>query len=56
MPGGDFDDVRWWPFDATTINRVPSSQAKLLRAVIEHLQQSGRLVERAAAALLERTG
>jgi ADP-ribose pyrophosphatase len=56
VPGGDFDDILWWPFDATTINRLPSSQAKLLRRVIEHLQQTGRLVDRAAAALLERTG
>jgi ADP-ribose diphosphatase len=56
FPGGDFEEVKWWPLDATTVNRVPSSQASLLRDAIEWLRNAGRLDAAVAARLLERTG
>lgn len=56
VPGGDFEEIAWWPLDAETINRVPSSQARLLRLAIQRLRAGGQLGAAEAAALLEKTG
>ena len=54
--GGDFDVVQWWPLDPQTINRVPSGQARFLRAAVERLSATGRLEPAVARSLLASTG
>jgi ADP-ribose pyrophosphatase len=56
VPGGGFEEVKWWPLNASTINRVPSSQAAFLRTAVERLTETGRLDRAAADSLLASTG
>jgi ADP-ribose pyrophosphatase YjhB (NUDIX family) len=56
VPGGDFEEIKWWPLDADTINRVPSGQAVFLRAAVRRLTETGRLQSAAAESLLASTG
>jgi ADP-ribose pyrophosphatase len=56
VPGGDFEQIRWWPFDSQTLNRVPSAQARMLRAAVKRLAELGRLEKAAVKVLLESTG
>jgi ADP-ribose pyrophosphatase len=55
-PGGDFDEIQWWPLDADTVNRVPSGQALFIRSTVEALVESGRLGAGVGEDLLARTG
>ncbi len=55
-PGGAFDDVKWWPLDATTANRVPAGQAIFLREGVKHLRANGLMDEATADAFLAKTG
>jgi ADP-ribose pyrophosphatase len=54
--GGDFEELMWWPLDPETFNRVPSTQARFLRAAVKRLVELGRLEQAAAKSLLESTG
>jgi ADP-ribose pyrophosphatase len=56
VPGGAFDEIKWWPLEAATVNRMPSSQAAILRAAVQRLTETGRLEPDAARRLLESTG
>jgi ADP-ribose pyrophosphatase len=53
---GEFDEVRWWPLDAATVNRVPSDQARFIRGAVTRLMDSGQMDQGAGDRLLERTG
>jgi ADP-ribose pyrophosphatase len=55
-PGGEFDEVRWWPLEADTINRVSSRQLVFIRDAIQKLVDSGLMDAGAAEELLARTG
>jgi ADP-ribose pyrophosphatase len=55
-PGEHFDEVRWWPLEAETVNRVPSGQARFIRESITRLMESGSMEKSAAESLLARTG
>jgi ADP-ribose pyrophosphatase len=55
-PGGEFDEVGWWPLDADTVNRLPSDQARLIRESVTRLIESERLDRSVGEELLERTG
>jgi ADP-ribose pyrophosphatase len=55
-PGEYFDEVRWWPLDADTVNRVPSGQARFIRASITKLMESEQMEKSQAESLLARTG
>jgi len=55
-PGGEFDEVRWWPLEADTINRVSSRQVVFIRNAIQKLVDSGLMDAGAAEELLARTG
>ncbi len=55
-PGGHFDEVRWWPLEADTVNRVPSGQARFIRESITKLMESGRMETSQAESLLAKTG
>ena len=55
-PGGEFDEVRWWPLEADTINRVSSRQVVFIRDAIQKLVDSGLMDAGAAEELLARTG
>jgi ADP-ribose pyrophosphatase len=55
-PGGDFEELMWWPLDPETFNRVPSAQARFLRAAVKRLVELGHLGRAAAESLLESTG
>jgi ADP-ribose pyrophosphatase len=55
-PGGIFEDVKWYPLTAHTINQVPSAQARLIREAIERLRDAGTLDDEQATELLARTG
>jgi hypothetical protein len=55
-PGAGFEEVKWQPLDAATINRVPSGQAVYLRAAVQSLGDSGRLASATAESLLASTG
>jgi ADP-ribose pyrophosphatase len=52
----EFDEVKWWPLDAATINRVPSGSAGFIRASIQTLMKSERMDTAFAEALLSKTG
>ena len=54
-PGGVFDEVRWWPLDAATANRLPAGQAALLKAAVAHLKASARIAADVADAFLAKT-
>jgi ADP-ribose pyrophosphatase len=54
--GEEFDEVRWWPLEADTVNRVPSGQARLIREAVTKLMESGRMEKSQAERLLARTG
>ena len=61
MPGsleavGEFDEVRWWPLEPETVNRLPSDQAQFLRAAVARLMETDRLPRSVGEGLLERTG
>jgi ADP-ribose pyrophosphatase len=55
-PGGEFDEVGWWPLDADTVNRVPSDQARFIRESITRLMETGMVDRSEGESLLERTG
>jgi ADP-ribose pyrophosphatase len=55
-PGGEFDEVKWWPLTADTINRVPSGTARFVREGVTALKDSGRMEAAAAESLLAETG
>jgi ADP-ribose pyrophosphatase len=54
--GGEFDEVKWWPLDDGTVNRVPAGQARFIRDSIPRLMESGRMDQAAADRLLASTG
>ncbi len=54
--GGLFEEVKWYPLSADTVNQVPSGQARFIREAIERLRDAGTLDDEQAAALLARTG
>ncbi|MEO0649136.1 MAG: ATP-binding protein [Planctomycetota bacterium] len=55
-PGGEFDNVRWWPLDPSTINRLDSTAAGFLRTAIRSLASDGRMDAASSEQLLTRTG
>ncbi len=55
-PGGEFDEIQWWPLNAKTVNRVPSGQALFVRGSIEALVEAGKMDAAVAESLLSRTG
>jgi ADP-ribose pyrophosphatase len=55
-PGGDFDEMKWWPLTAETINRVPSGTAGFIREAVTALKDSKRIDAGAAESLLAKTG
>jgi len=55
-PGGEFDEVRWWPLEADSVNRVSSRQVVFIREAIRKLAETGRMESGAADELLTRTG
>jgi ADP-ribose pyrophosphatase len=55
-PGEHFDEVRWWPLEADTVNRVPSGQARFIRESVTKLMESGQMEKSQAEHLLARTG
>ncbi|TNF76601.1 MAG: NUDIX domain-containing protein [Acidobacteria bacterium] len=55
-PGGDFDDVKWWPLTAETVNRVPAGTAGFIRDAVTALKDSNRIDAGAAETLLAKTG
>jgi len=55
-PGGEFNEVRWWPLTPKTVNRVPSGTARIIRAAVNALKDSGRMQPAEAVSLLAKTG
>jgi ADP-ribose pyrophosphatase len=55
-PGGEFEEIGWWPLDAETVNRLSSDQAGFVREAVTALIESERLVRSVGEELLERTG
>jgi ADP-ribose pyrophosphatase len=55
-PGGDFDEVKWWPLTAETVNKVPSGTAGFIREAVIALKNSKRIDAGAAESLLAQTG
>ena len=53
--GGEFDEVKWWPLDAKTVNRVPSGQARSIRESLTKLMEMGRIDKSLAEKLLAAT-
>lgn len=54
--GGEFDELRWWPLNAETVNRVPSDQARSIRGAVTRLIDTRQLDRSEGDRLLERTG
>jgi ADP-ribose pyrophosphatase len=55
-PGGGFDEVRWYPLNANTINSVPSATARFIREAVSALKANDRMEAAAANSLLAKTG
>lgn len=55
-PGGEFEEIKWWPLEAETVNRLPSDQARFLREGVSRLVEGGVLDEESGDKLLESTG
>ena len=55
-PGGEFEEVGWWPLDADTVNRLPSDQARFVRESVTRLIETERLNRSVGEELLEGTG
>ena len=55
-PGARFEDVDWWPLDAKIVNKLPASQAFLVREAVKRLQETGNMDNLYAKALLAKTG
>ena len=54
-PEGEFDEVKWWPLTAETVNRVPAGQAKFIRKALTKLKEKGQIEEALAEQLLAAT-
>jgi ADP-ribose pyrophosphatase len=55
-PGGNFEEIEWRHLDARTVNRLPSNQARLVRAAVERLRETESIEKALAVSLLARTG
>jgi ADP-ribose pyrophosphatase YjhB (NUDIX family) len=55
-PGAEFEEVRWRPLDADTVNRLPPDQAELIRQAVKRLMETGRMNSAAGTELLAATG
>ena len=55
-PGGEFEEIKWWPLEAETLNRLPSDQARFLREGVSQLVQGGVMDAESGDKLLESTG
>jgi len=54
--GEGFDEMKWWPLEAKTVNRVSAGSARFVREAVRHLSESGKIEEQVADALLAATG
>lgn len=52
----EHDEVKWWPLDAATVNRVPPGSAHFIRESVRVLMDSGRMGAVQAERLLSGTG
>ncbi len=55
-PGGAFDEVKWWPLEASAVNRVPPGQAPFIREAVTRLVALGRMTPSDGKTLLAGTG
>ena len=55
-PGGEYDEVKWWPLNPQTVNRLPSGTARFIREAVIVLKDSGRMDPEVAELLLAKTG
>ncbi len=55
-PGGEFDEIRWWPLTADVVNRVPGRQVEFIRSAIQELAERGQVESSEAEEMLSRTG
>jgi ADP-ribose pyrophosphatase len=56
QPGGDFEEIRWMPVEAKTINRMPSAEAQFIREAVRLIERDNVISEAAANRVLTRTG
>ena len=54
--GGDFNEIRWRPLTAASVNRVASDQARIIRKAVERLRDDDAMHRDQATHLLEQTG
>jgi ADP-ribose pyrophosphatase len=54
--GAGIQDIEWWPLESTTINSLPSNQARLVREATRRLMDRGVIERDAAVQLLAKTG
>ena len=55
-PGGEFEEVGWWPLDSDTVNQLPSDQARFVRKSVTTLIETERLNRSVGEKLLKSTG
>jgi ADP-ribose pyrophosphatase len=53
-PGGDLEEVSWWPMDVETMTRIPAGQAPVINEALEAARGAGRLDEELAERLIRR--
>jgi ADP-ribose pyrophosphatase len=54
-PGSEFDEIRWWPLNAETVNRIPTGQVRFVREGVTRLMDTGRVDKPTAERLLAAT-
>jgi ADP-ribose pyrophosphatase len=54
--GADFDEVKWWPLDANTLNQLPSDHSRFVREVLPHVVEAGQMASAQVDQLLASTG
>jgi ADP-ribose pyrophosphatase len=55
-PGGDFDELSWWPLDGSTMTRMLAGQAAATQAALDHARAEGWLDEETFERLASRAG
>ena len=55
-PGGEFEELSWWPLNGSTMTRLSAGQAQVAQAALEHARASGKIDDDTFERLVSRAG